>query len=108
MTDNNTKRVFKVFIMMEKHFAYKISHQAKGPGFSQLSFDAHNIIDLLNHISQSECHGIYWIFRQIDDHREEAVSIIDCEKQRIYFYNSGEFETVSHFINQLNQQGSVS
>ena len=94
--------------MVEKHFPYKISHQAKGAGFSQLSFDAHNIIDLLNHISQSESHGIYWIFKQVDDHPEEAVSIIDCEKHRIYFYNSGEVETVSHFIHKLNQQGTVS
>lgn len=89
--------------MKEKHFAYKISRETGGLVCSHYEFEEDKMLDLLETIKASEPKGIYWIFKQLNGKPEEALSIIDCEHQRIYFHYSGEVEPLDDVIKKLKK-----
>lgn len=89
--------------MKEKHFAYKISHESDGLVCTHHEFEEDKMLDLLQAIKQSESSGIYWVFKQLDNTPQEALSIIDCEHQRIYFHYSGDVELIDDVILKLKQ-----
>ena len=87
--------------MNEKHFAYKIAHEPEGLVCTHHEFEEDRMLDLLLDIKQSQAKGIYWIFKQLNGEPQEALSIIDCEKQRIYFHYSGEVSPLDEVIAKL-------
>lgn len=87
--------------MKEKHFAYKISHEPKGLVCNHQEFEEDKMLDLLLDIKKSQATGIYWIFKQLNGEPQEALSIIDCEHQRIYFHYSGEVSPLEDVIEKL-------
>lgn len=89
-------------IMKEKHFAYKISRDVSGLVCTQSEFEEDKMLDLLNDIHNSQATGIYWIFKQLNGKPREALCIIDCEHNRIYYHYSGEVENVEQTIHKLS------
>tara|TARA_Y100000588_G_C14181870_1_gene894044 strand:+ start:454 stop:729 length:276 start_codon:yes stop_codon:yes gene_type:complete len=87
--------------MKEKHIAYKISHQSNDLVSTHHEFEEDKMLDLLIDIQQSHSDGIYWIFKEKNGHSQEALSIIDCEKQRIYFHYSGDVSPLDEVIQKL-------
>lgn len=91
--------------MKENHIAYKISRDATGLVCSQLLFEEDKMLDLLTHIGATSNKGLYWVFKQSNGKPQEALCIIDCEYQRIYFHHSGYVEPLEMTIQKL--QSSV-
>ncbi len=89
--------------MKEKHFAFKISRDVSGLICTQSEFEEDKMLDLLNEIQHSQATGIYWIFKQLNGKPREALCIIDCELNRIYYHYSGEVEGIERTINKLRQ-----
>ena len=90
--------------MKEKHFAYKITREASGLVSTQSEFEEDRMLDLLIEICESHSHGIYWIFKQLNGKPQEALCIIDCEHNRIYYHYSGDVEDIEHSIQKLSQK----
>ena len=80
--------------MKEKHFAYKISRDASALVCTQFEFEEDTMVDLLKEIRETQAEGIYWIFKQLDGQPQEALCIVDCEHNRIYYHYSGEVEDI--------------
>lgn len=89
-------------IMKEKHFAYKISKGSTGLVCSQSEFEEDKMVDMLIGIQEAEAKGIYWIFKQLNGKPQEALAIIDCEHNRIYYHYSGEVENIDDTIKKLH------
>lgn len=90
--------------MKEKHFAYKITKDASGLVCKQSEFEEDKMLDLLKEIKGTQAQGIYWIFKQMNGKPQEALCIIDCEHDRIYFHYSGDVENIEYTIEKLSQK----
>ena len=90
-------------MMKEKHFAYKIARDPSGLVCTHSEFEEDKMLDLLKEIRESHTHGIYWIFKQLNGKPQEALCIIDCEHNRIYYHYSGEVEDIERSIQKLSQ-----
>jgi hypothetical protein len=90
--------------MKEKHFAYKISRNEAGLICSQSEFEEDKMLDMLKEIKAINAKGIYWIFKQLNGKPQEAVSIIDCEHNRIYYHFSGNVEALDEAVNKLSHK----
>ena len=90
--------------MKEKHFAYKIARNTKGLECTQSEFEADKMVDLLKEIRDVHASGICWIFKQLNGKPQQAICIIDCEQNRIYYHYSGEVEAIEHTIQKLSNQ----
>jgi hypothetical protein len=88
--------------MTEKHFAYKITRDGSGLVCTQSEFEEDKMIDVLKDIQGAHSKGIYWIFKQLNGKPQEALCIIDCEHNRIYYHYSGEVEDIQDTINKLS------
>lgn len=89
--------------MKENHLAYKICRESSGLVCSHMEFENDRMLEVLKTIQSSEFKGIYWIFKQLDGKPQEALSIIDCERGRIYYHYSGDVEDLQETINKLSQ-----
>ena len=89
--------------MNEKHFAYKIYREASRVVCTHYEFEQDKMLDLLQEIQQSHAEGLYWIFKQLNGKPQEALCIIDCKEQRIYYHYSGEVEKLDDTIKKLSQ-----
>lgn len=87
--------------MKEIHYAYRVSHEPEGIACTQRQIEADKMLDLLLDIKKSKPKGLYWVFKQIDGQPQEALSIIDCEHQRIYFHYSGDVFSIDDVIQKL-------
>lgn len=87
--------------MKENHIAYKITRENNGLVCKDLVFEEDKMRDLLVDIQASQCKGIYWVFKQLEGKPQEALCIIDCTYQRIYYHYSGEVVGVSTMIERL-------
>lgn len=92
--------------MKEKHFAYKITRDSSGLVSTQSEFEEDRMLDLLKEIRDSHATGIYWIFKQLNSKPQEALCMIDCEHNRIYYHYSGEVEDIEHTIQKLSHKKS--
>lgn len=90
-------------VMKEKHFAYKISRDSTGLVCNQSEFEEDKMLDVLKDIHNTDTKGIYWIFKQLNGKPQEALCIIDCEHNRIYYHYSGEVESLEDTIKKLSQ-----
>lgn len=90
--------------MKEKHIAYKICREPSGLVCTHSEFEEDKMLDVLKDIQASDDTGIYWIFKQYEGKPQEALSIIDCERQRIYYHYSGEVEDLQTIINKLGKK----
>lgn len=88
--------------MKEKHYAYKISRDASGIVCTQYEFEEDKMVDLLKDILEKNNNGIYWIFKALDGKPQEALCIIDCSRNRIYYHYSGEVEDIQETIKKLS------
>ncbi len=88
--------------MTEKHFAYKITRDNSGLVCTQSEFEEDKMLDVLKDIQGTHNKGIYWIFKQLNGKPQEALCIIDCEHNRIYYHYSGEVEDIQDTINKLS------
>lgn len=59
------------------------------------------MLDLLKEIKSQNYDGLFWVFKQFDNHAQEKPCIIDCEHQRIYYHYSGEVEDLDATIKHL-------
>jgi hypothetical protein len=89
--------------MKERHFAYKITEESSGLICTHLEFEKDRMVDLLKKVKNSNFTGIYWIFKQLDDHPKEQLCIIDPSHGRIYYHHSGEVEDISDLIKKLTK-----
>ena len=89
--------------MKEKHFAYKIAIDSSGMVCTQSEFEKDSMLDLLKQINDTHPKGIYWIYKQLDGKPQEALCIIDCEHNRIYYHYSGEVEDITHTLKKLRK-----
>ncbi len=87
--------------MKEKHFAYKITKDPSGLICQQSEFEEDKMLDLLKEILDVHARGIYWIFKQLNGKPQEALCIIDCEHNRIYYHYSGEVEDIKDTLRKL-------
>ena len=90
--------------MKEKHFAYKIARNSSGLVCTQSEFEEDKMLDLLKEIRDTHARGIYWIFKQLNGKPQEALGIIDCEHNRIYYHYSGEVEDIEHTMQKLGHK----
>lgn len=90
-------------MMKEKHFAYKILKESSGLVCSQFEFEEEKMLDLLHDIQRVPTKGIYWIFKQLAGKPQEALCIIDCSHNRIYYHYSGEVEDIKNTIQRLGR-----
>jgi hypothetical protein len=90
--------------MKELHFAYKINRDASGIVCTQFEFEEAKMLDLLIEIQEQQYRGIYWIFKQLQGKPQEALSIIDCGHNRIYYHYSGEVEDIRETIKKLSSK----
>lgn len=88
--------------MKEKHIAYRLSRDPSGLVCTQSEFEEDKMVDLLKEIQALQTKGIYWIFKQFDGKPLDALCIIDCAKNRMYYHHSGEVEDISSVINKLS------
>ena len=88
--------------MKEKHFAYKISRGGSGLVCTQSEFEKDQMLDVLKDIRATHTKGTCWIFKQLNGKPQEALCIIDCEHNRIYYHYSGEVEDIEHTIKKLS------
>lgn len=89
--------------MKEKHFAYRIHRETTGLVCTHYEFEEDKMLDLLKEIQNAKAKGIYWIFKQLEGKPQEALSIIDCEHNRIYYHYSGEVEDLQDTITKLSK-----
>lgn len=87
--------------MKEKHFAYKITLACAGLVCTHSEIEEDKMIDLLKDIQQTPSDGIFWIFKEMDNHPKEPLCIID--KKRIYYHYSGEVENIDEAIKKLTR-----
>lgn len=87
--------------MKEKHFAYRISRDKSGLICTQSEVEEDKMLDVLMDIHNKQPKGIYWIFKQLNGKPQEALCIIDCEHNRIYYHYSGEVEDLELTIKKL-------
>ena len=90
--------------MKEKHYAYKIARNTSGLVCTQSEFEEDSMVDLLKEIRDVHFSGIYWIFKQLNGKPQEALCIIDCEHNRIYYHYSGEVEEIEKTIQKLSHK----
>ena len=90
--------------MKEKHFAYKIMRESSELICTHSEFEEDKMIDLLKEIQQLHSKGIYWIFKQLEGKPQEALCIIDCSHDRIYYHYSGEVEDIADTIRKLSKK----
>lgn len=88
---------------MENHIAYKIIKDSTGLVCTQSEFEKDKMLDLLKEIQQVDSKGIYWIFKQLNGKPQEALCIIDCSHNRIYYHYSGEVDNIEDTIKKLNK-----
>ncbi len=94
--------------MSEKHFAYKICRETGGLVCTQSEFEENKMLDLLKEIRDVHAKGIFWIFKQLNGKPQEALCIIDCEHNRIYYHYSGEVESIDKTMAKLSHlKGSL-
>jgi hypothetical protein len=93
--------------MKEHHFAYKISRDASGIVCTQFELEEAKMLDLLQEIQKLRYQGIYWIFKQFNGKPQEALSIIDCSHNRIYYHYSGEVENIEDTIKRLSSKSGA-
>ena len=67
-------------------------------------FEEDKMLDLLKEIRDTHARGIYWIFKQLNGKPQEALGIIDCEHNRIYYHYSGEVEDIEHTMQKLGHK----
>jgi len=89
--------------MKEKYFAYKITRESSDLVCTHSEFEEDKMLDLLKEIKQLHATGIYWIFKQLDGRAQEALCIIDCSNNRIYYHYSGDVEDIDVTIKRLSQ-----
>lgn len=89
--------------MKETHFAYKISRETEELVCTHYEIAEDKMLDLLQEIKEKHAKGIYWIFKQLNGKPQEALCIIDCEHNRIYYHYSGEVEELDDVIGKLSQ-----
>jgi hypothetical protein len=89
--------------MKERHFAYKITKDSSGLICTHAEFAKDRMVDLLKEVKDSNFDGIYWIFKQLDDHPKEQLCIIDSSHGRIYYHYSGEVEDINDLIKKLSR-----
>ncbi|KTD21928.1 hypothetical protein [Legionella londiniensis] len=89
--------------MKEKHFAYKIYREASRLVCTHYEFEEDKMLDLLKEIKQTPSAGLYWIFKQFNGKPEQALCIIDCSQNRIYYHHSGEVENLDDTIKKLSR-----
>ena len=90
--------------MKEKHYAYKIARNTSGLVCTQSEFEEDCMVDLLKEIRDVHSSGIYWIFKQLNGKPQQALCIIDCEHNRIYYHYSGEVEEIDMTIQRLSHK----
>ncbi|KTC65479.1 Uncharacterised protein (plasmid) [Legionella adelaidensis] len=90
--------------MKEKHFAYKIMRDSSGLVCTHHEFEEDKMVDLLKEIQATHSNGIYWIFKQFEGKPQEALAIIDCNHNRIYYHFSGDVENISETIEKLSKK----
>lgn len=88
--------------MKETHFAYKITRAESGIVCTESEFEEDKMLDLLKEIRAVHAKGIYWIFKQLSGKPQEALCIIDCDHNRIYYHYSGEVEDIDETIKRLS------
>lgn len=88
--------------MTVKHIAYRIVPNVDGLVCTHSQFEEDKMLDLLYEIQQSQCEGLYWVFKQPDNQTREPLCIIDCQNNRIYYHFSGNVEAISNVIQKLN------
>lgn len=89
--------------MKEKHFAYKITEGLSNLVCTHSEIEEDKMVDLLKEIQNEHAQGLFWIFKQFDNRPKEALCIIDCAKNRIYYHYSGEVEDFQQAIKKLSQ-----
>ncbi len=89
--------------MKEKHIAYKITRENSGLVCTHSEFEEDKMVDLLKEIKQLHSKGIYWIFKQLEGKPQEALCIIDCSHNRIYYHYSGDVENIDDAIKKLSR-----
>ena len=89
--------------MRETHFAYKIVKESATLVCSQFEFESDKMIEVLKEIQKTQSKGIYWIFKQLSGKPQEALCIIDCAHNRIYYHYSGEVEAIDQTIQRLDR-----
>lgn len=90
--------------MKEKHFAYKITQSGLGLVCTHSEIEENKMVDLLTEIQKEHSEGIFWIFKQFDNQPKEALCIIDCPANRIYYHYSGEVEELKDAIKKLSHK----
>lgn len=88
--------------MKEKHFAYKIARGSSGFLYPHFELQKEKMVDLLTEIEKQNYDGLFWVFKQFDNHPQEQLCIVDCPNHRIYYHFSGEVEDLHDTINKLN------
>jgi len=87
--------------MKERHCAYKIVKGSSGLICQQSEFEEDKMLDLLKEILEVHAKGIYWVFKQLNGKPQEALCLIDCEHDRIYYHYSGEVEDIKDTLRKL-------
>lgn len=91
-------------MIIEKHFAYKITNDSKGVSAQiHCEFEEEKMIDVLKDINAAHSKGLYWIFKQRDGEPKEPLCIIDCQYKRIYYHYSGDVEDIDTMIKKLSK-----
>ena len=90
--------------MKEKHIAYKVCVDSSGVICTQSEYEEEKMFDLLKEIQDVHTKGIFWIFKQLNGKPQEALCIIDCAHNRIYYHYSGEVENIADTIQKLSHQ----
>ena len=93
----------RFIFMKEQHFAYQVSIKTSGLVCTHSAFEADKMLDVLEDIKNAHEKSIFWIFKQLNDEPKEALCIIDCEHQRIYYHYSGDVEALDETIKKLSQ-----
>lgn len=87
--------------MSEKHIAYRINLTSADLACIHSEFEENKMLDLLKEIKEEHSEGIFWIFKQFDNHPKEPLCIIDCHAGRIYYHYSGEVDDLQKAIENL-------
>ena len=90
--------------MIEKHFAYKITSDAKGLICTHSEFEEDKMVDLLKQIQLASTESVYWIFKQRGTEPKEPLCLIDCKYKRIYYHYSGDVEDIDSVVQKLSKK----
>lgn len=88
--------------MREKHFAYKITRGTCGFLYPHFEIQKEKMVDLLKEIKKQHYDGLFWIFKQFDEHPQEQLCIIDCSNNRVYYHFSGDVTDLNETIAKLD------